>query len=500
MTYVTQLQPTVGAAATAFLNRAHKLLIGNSWVAARSGQTLPTYDPGTGRQISSISAAGAEDVDAAVAAARRAFDAGPWSKMKPAERAAIMWKIGDLLEQHADELSELETLDNGAPHGVCRYGFVPMAIEQFRYMAGWVTKLLGDTIPLSLPGDWHAYTLREPVGVVGQIIPWNVPLPMAAMKIAPALAAGCTVVLKPAEETSLTALRLGELALEAGLPAGVLNIVTGTGIDAGAAIAAHPDVDKVAFTGSTEVGRLIVQAAAGNLKKVTLELGGKSPAIVFPDADLERAIPGTANGIFFNSGQVCVAGSRLYAHKKIFDRLVDGVAEQAAKVKLGHGLAPETQLGPLISAKQVARVTSYIEAGRRDGAHIIAGGESLAQEGYFIKPTVVTNTSARMSIVREEIFGPVLCAIPFDDDDLEQIARAANDTPYGLGASIWTRDLSVAHKLAPRLRAGTVWINAHNPIDPALPFGGYKQSGWGRESGLEGLKAYTEVKSVAALL
>ncbi|MEJ2633620.1 MAG: aldehyde dehydrogenase family protein [Acidihalobacter sp.] len=496
----TSVAATVGSAVSDFLTRRHKLLIGSDWVDARSGEYLPSLDPATGRTISTFAAASEDDVDAAVAAARAAFDDGPWRRMKPAERAAVIWRIADLIEQHADELAELESRDNGAPYGVCRYGFVPMAVESFRYMAGWVTKLCGDTVSLSLPGDWHAYTLREPIGVVGQIVPWNAPLMMAGMKISHALAAGCAIVFKPAEETSLSALRLGELALEAGLPPGVLNIVTGAGEITGAAIAAHPGVDKIAFTGSTEVGRLIAQAAAGNLKKVTLELGGKSPAIVFPDADLEQAILGTARGIFTNSGQVCVAGSRLYVHKKIFDKLVEGVAEWAEAIQLGAGMEPTSELGPLISAKQLARVKGYVQSGREDGAQVVAGGDVLDRDGYFMRPTVITNARSDMSVMREEIFGPVVCAIPFDDNDLDSIAREANDTLYGLGASIWTRNLSIAHKLAPRLRAGTVWINAHNPLDPALPFGGYKQSGWGREQGLEGLLSYTELKSVAALL
>jgi phenylacetaldehyde dehydrogenase len=338
--------------------------------------------------------------------------------------------------------------------------------------------------------------LREPIGVVGQIIPWNFPLMMGAWKIAPALAAGCTIVLKPAEQTPLSALRLGQLIQEAGFPNGVVNILTGFGETAGAALAAHPDVDKVAFTGSTEVGKLIVQAAAGNLKKVSLELGGKSPAILFPDADMDVAINGTSSAIFFNMGQCCTAGSRLYAHKRVFDRLMQGVADPAGKIKVGHGLDPQTQLGPLVSDEQFKRVTGYLKAGRQQGAKVVSGGSRVGDQGYFVQPTVLTDTNPDMSVVREEIFGPVVCAIPFDNDDLDRIARTANDTSYGLAASIWTRDLGTAHKLARRIKAGTVWINTHNFGDPALPFGGYKMSGYGRESGIQQMEEYLKVKAV----
>ena len=409
-------------------------------------------------------------------------------------------KLADLLESHADEIAELEALDNGKPIRDARNVDLPGSYEILRYMAGWATKINGETFTVSAPGSWHAYTLREPVGVVGQIIPWNFPLMMAAWKIAPALAAGCTIVLKPAEQTPLSALRLGQLIQEAGFPDGVVNILTGFGETAGAAIAAHPDVDKVAFTGSTEVGKMIVQAAAGNLKKVSLELGGKSPAIVFPDADMDVAINGTSSAIFFNMGQCCTAGSRLYAHKRVFDRLMQGVADRAGQIRVGHGLDPQTQLGPLVSDEQFKRVTGYLDAGRQQGAKVVTGGSRVGDQGYFVQPTVLTETNPEMSIVREEIFGPVVCAIPFDDDDLDRIARTANDTSYGLAASIWTRDLGIAHKLARRIKAGTVWINTHNFGDPALPFGGYKQSGWGREMGYEAIELYTEVKAVAAAL
>ncbi|MET1028531.1 MAG: aldehyde dehydrogenase family protein, partial [Dongiaceae bacterium] len=366
---------------------------------------------------------------------------------------------------------------------------------------GWATKMTGTSIPWSVPNEFLSYTVREPVGVVGQIIPWNFPLLMAAWKLAPALAAGCTVVLKAAEQTPLTALRLGELIQEAGFPAGVVNILAGYGETAGAALAEHDLVDKVAFTGSTEVGKLIVKAAAGNLKKVSLELGGKSPAIVFPDADLEAAIPGTASAIFFNHGQCCCAGSRLYVHEKVYDQVVEGVAAEAKKIKIGAGLDPATQMGPLVSEEQFDRVTGYIKAGLSEGAQAVTGGKKAGDNGgYFVEPTVLTKTTPDMKVVREEIFGPVVCAQSFNDSDLETIARVANDTSFGLAASVWTKDISKAHKLAHLIRSGTVWINCHNVFDASLPFGGYKQSGWGREMGAEVLNNYTEVKAVTTRL
>jgi phenylacetaldehyde dehydrogenase len=483
-----------------FIERRGMLLIDGKLVAAASGKTFPVYNPATGTVITNVAEADRKDVDLAVRAARRAFDDGSWASVKPSQRGKLLWKLADLLEAHLDEFAEIESLDNGKPAAVARVADVPLAVDMFRYMGGWATKLTGSTIPISMPGDYLSYTLREPVGVVGQIIPWNFPLLMAAWKLAPALAAGCTVVLKAAEQTPLSALRLAELVLEAGFPPGVVNILAGYGETAGAALAEHDLVDKVAFTGSTEVGKLIVKAAAGNLKKVSLELGGKSPAIVFPDADLERAIPGTANAIFFNHGQCCCAGSRLYAHKKIFDKVVEGVSAIAQKIKVGPGLDPATEMGPLVSDEQFARVTSYIEAGRKEGANIVTGGKQVGDAGYFVSPTVLTNTTPEMKVVREEIFGPVVCAVPFDDDDIGRIAKQANDTIYGLAASVWTRDGGLGHKMAHRIRSGTVWINCHNVFDSALPFGGYKQSGWGREMGEEVFHNYTEVKAITAAL
>jgi phenylacetaldehyde dehydrogenase len=493
-------RPALSSAAATFLSKERKLFIGGKWVAAKNGKSLAVEDPATQETIAHVPAGDKDDIDLAVAAARRAFESGPWAKMKPAERSRLVWRLGDLLERYADEFAELEALDNGKPVTNARRGDIAGSIDMFHYMAGWATRLNGETIQVSSPGNWHAYTLREPVGVVGQIIPWNFPLMMAAWKLAPALAAGCTIVLKPAEQTPLTALRFGELIQEAGVPDGVVNIVTGYGETAGAALAEHPDVDKVAFTGSTEVGKLIVKASAGNLKRVSLELGGKSPAIVFPDADLDRAIAGTAAAIFYNQGQCCTAGSRLFAHKSIYDRIVSGIVAEAGKLKVGHGLDPEVNLGPLVSKEQHDRVTGYIQSGRGEGAEVVTGGNAGNGRGYFVEPTVLARTNRDMRVVREEIFGPVVCVQSFDDDDLDAVAKFANDTEYGLQASVWTQNLKVAHMMARKIKAGTICINTHNYGDPAWPFGGYKQSGWGREMGKDVMEHYTETKSVAARL
>lgn len=490
------LYSRLGANVTAFLARPHRLLIDGQWVEPRSERRFDVEDPGTGAVIARVAEGTAADIDLAVAAARRAFESGPWATSRPAERTRLLLRLADLIEQHGDELAQLETLDNGKPLAVARRGIAGTA-DMVRYMAGWATKLTGEAVPLSMPGEWHAYTAHEPVGVVGQIIPWNFPLSMAIWKLAPALAAGCTVVLKPAEQTPLNALRLGELILDAGFPPGVVNIVTGFGGDAGAALAAHPGVDKVAFTGSTQTGKRIVQAALGNLKRVTLELGGKSPVFIFPDADLEAAIPGAANAIFFNSGQVCSAGSRLYVHRRVYDRVLADIAAHGERLRLGHGLEEGVDLGPLISRPQRERVEAYVADGRASGVEVLGGRQVLPEHGHFVAPTVLADTRADLRVVREEIFGPVLCAMPFDDDDLERLAGLANDTEYGLFAGIWTRDLTLAHRFARRIRAGSVSVNAHMVNDPALPFGGYKQSGWGRERGREALELYCELKSVA---
>jgi phenylacetaldehyde dehydrogenase len=485
-----------------FVEKPRPMLINGKWGMAASGKTFPTYNPATGEVLARIAEGDREDIDRAVKAARQAFDSGPWRKMTASERGRLIWKLADLIEANLEEFAYLESLDNGKPLTIARAADVPLAVDLFRYMAGWATKIEGNTIPISVPytpgARYLAYTLHEPVGVVGQIIPWNFPLLMAAWKLGPALASGCTVVLKPAEQTPLSALRLGELIQEAGIPDGVVNIVPGYGETAGAALAAHPDVDKVAFTGSTEVGKLIVHAAAGNLKKVSLELGGKSPNIVYKDADLDVAIPGAASAIFFNHGQCCCAGSRLYVEKSVYDRVVEGVAEQAKKIRVGSGLEPATQMGPLVSEEQLQRVCGYLEAGFSEGAKAVVGGSKKGDKGYFVEPTVLVNTTENMKVVREEIFGPVVTAMPFSDP--EEILPRANNSSYGLAAAVWTRDISKAHTLAEQLRAGTVWINCYNIFDAALPFGGYKQSGWGREMGHDALELYTQTKAVCTRL
>ncbi len=492
---------TLDQSVEAFIGRPRQMFINGQWTDAASGQTFETPNPATGETLARVAEGDAEDINRAVRAARAAFEDGPWSRMTPSERGRIVWKIGDLILEHVDELAQLESLDNGKPFLVAQAADVPLAADLFHYMAGWATKIEGNTIDISVPympgANFHTYTLREPIGVVGQIIPWNFPLLMAAWKLGPALTTGCTVVLKPAEQTPLTALRLAELIAEAGVPDGVVNVVPGFGETAGAALAAHDGVDKVAFTGSTEVGKLIVQAAAGNLKKLTLELGGKSPNIVFDDAE-DSAVEGAANAIFFNHGQCCVAGSRLFVQAGRYDEVVDGVAEIAKSIKLGSGLDPTTQMGPLVSDEQFRRVTGYLESGKADGATALTGGGRYGERGYFVEPTVLTNTRPDMKVVREEIFGPVVVAEKFNT--LDEIAAQANDTPYGLGAGIWTRDISKAHALAKKLRAGTVWINCYNVFDASLPFGGYKQSGWGREMGEEVLNNYLETKAVTVAL
>jgi phenylacetaldehyde dehydrogenase len=473
----------------------HKMLINGEWVDAASGRTFDSLNPATEDVLASLAYGQAEDVDRAVRAARTAFAEGSaWRRMPHGQRGRIIHKLGDLILEHLEEFALLESLDNGKPYTVAKAMDVPAAANLFYYMSGWATKIEGNTIPGSAldPQAYLSFTLREPIGVCAQIIPWNFPLLMAAWKVGPALAAGATVVLKPAEQTPLSALLLGELVMQAGVPAGVLNIVTGFG-DAGAALAAHPDVDKVAFTGSTEVGREIVRAAAGNLKKVSLELGGKSPNVVYADADIDKAIADSADAIFFNQGECCTAGSRLYIEEPVYDHVVEGIVAQGRQIKLGNGLDPQTTMGPLVSQEQCDRVTGYIDASRSEGATVI-GGNRVGERGYFVAPTVLTGTHEDMKAVREEIFGPVVAAAPFRSET--DILPAANNTNYGLAAGVFTRDITKAYRTARRLRAGTVWINTWNVGDAALPFGGYKESGWGREMGHAVFNNYLETKTV----
>ncbi len=480
-----------------FLSRPHQLLIGGKWVAAQSGETFAVLDPSTGREIAKCAAGGAADVDLAVKAARKAFHAGPWPRMSHGERGKLMLKLADAVERNADELALLESLDGGNPIRSTRHVDINMAIDSLRYNAGWTTKLTGETALSSQQARAFTYTLREPVGVVGAITPWNAPFLMAVNKLSPALAAGCTVVLKPAELAPLSALRLGQLMEEIGLPPGVVNIVTGYGGTAGQALVDHPDVNKISFTGSTRVGKSILAGAAVNMKRVTLELGGKSPVIIFPDADIEAATAATTQTIFFKTGQFCAAGTRLFAHEKVFDRVVQGFADRAQKLKVGPGVAPETEMGPIISARQLDRVMSYIGAGASEGAEVVTGGKRIDRDGYFVQPTLLAGVQPHMSVFQDEIFGPVLCAMPFSDaDELDRLASLANDTVYGLAANIWTRDLAAAHGLARRIQAGTITINGGAREQP-MPFGGFKQSGLGREGGREGIEAYTEIKTVS---
>jgi aldehyde dehydrogenase (NAD+) len=473
--------------------RQTKMLIDGKWLDSVSGRTFETINPATGQPIANVAEGEKADVDKAVRAARKAFDKGPWRKMNARERGRLMNRLADLIEENKEELAALETLDNGKPINDARNADLPLVIDCYRYYAGWADKIEGKTIPVN--GPYFCYTRHEPVGVVGQIIPWNFPLLMQAWKWGPALAAGCTIVLKPAEQTPLSALRVGELAMEAGFPPGVINIVPGFGETAGAAIAEHMELDKVAFTGSTEVGKLIMQAAGRtNLKRVTLELGGKSPNIIFADADLDAAIEGAHAGLFFNQGQCCCAGSRVFVESHVHDDFVSKMLKKVHKTKIGDPFDPATQQGPQVSQEQFDKVMGYIESGKQSGAKMQCGGNRFGKQGYFIEPTVFTNVKDDMQIAREEIFGPVMSIIPFRDTD--EVIERGNNTTFGLAAAVWTKDVSKAHRLAAELRAGTVWINCYDVFDAAAPFGGFKMSGIGRELGEYALRNYTEVKTV----
>ena len=482
-----------GAALEFLKSGPKKLLIGGKWVPAKSGKTFETVNPANEEVLAVVAEGDKADVDEAVKHARKAFEEGKWPSMSPHQRSRILLKIAELIEQNAEELAELETLDNGKPIFESKNIDIPGAAETFRYYAGWSSKIYGETNP-SDPSMFN-FTLREPVGVCGQIIPWNFPLLMASWKIAPALACGNVVILKPAEQTPLTALRLGELILQSGLPENVVQIITGFGPGAGSSIAEHPDIDKVAFTGSTEVGKLILKASTGNLKRVSLELGGKSPNIIFPDADVQAAAFGSMLGIFMNQGQVCCAGSRVFVQESMYDQFTDTLSEMAKGITLGNGLDAGVRMGPLVSKEQHDRVKGYLDIGKKEGAKAKVGGAAGNQErGYFIQPTVFTDVKNSMQIAREEIFGPVAAAIKFKDEN--DVVFQGNDTTYGLAAAVWTKDISRAHKIARSLKAGTVWVNTYGQIDPMSPFGGYKQSGFGRELGKYAIDLYTQIKSV----
>ncbi|HXE75158.1 MAG TPA: betaine-aldehyde dehydrogenase [Candidatus Xenobia bacterium] len=482
-------------ATTAVQVQAGKLFIDGKWADSASGKTFPTVNPATGEVITQLAAANEADVDAAVRAARAAFEEGPWAQMCQADRGKLLLKIADLIEKNIEEFAYLETIDNGKPIFESRYVDMPMVIEVFHYYAGWATKIHGETIPVR--GPYFNYTLREPIGVVGAIVPWNFPLLLASWKIAPALAAGNTVIYKPAQLTSLTALKFAEICQQAGVPEGVVNVLTGDGRVVGMGLVKHPGVDKIALTGSTETGKTVMRAGADTLKRITLELGGKSPNIVLEDADLDAAVKGAYNGIFYGKGEVCAAGSRLFVDKKIHDDFMQKLVNRTKKLQPADPLDPKTRLGALVSEDQMNKVLEYVEVGKKEGAKLVTGGERASVgngKGAFILPTIFDGVSNQMRIAQEEIFGPVLASIEFRD--LDEVIREANNNPYGLAAAVWTRDIRKAHYVAHRLKAGTVWINAYNVYDPAAPFGGYKASGIGRELGPYALEHYTQIKNV----
>lgn len=488
LTAQIELKPKVKA----FLEGNIDLFINGKTIPSVSGKKFETYNPATEEVLALVSEAQEEDVDLAVKAARQAFEHGPWPDLSAAERARLIYKLADLIEENREELAQLEALDNGKPYQIALQDDIPATVEHYRYYAGWATKILGQTFPISK--DYLNYTRHEPIGVVGQIIPWNYPLVMSAWKMGAALATGCTIVIKPAEQTPLSLLYTAQLYKEAGFPDGVVNFVTGFGQTAGAAIVNHPDVDKVAFTGSTVTGKYIMRQAAETIKNITLELGGKSPNIIMEDADLTEAIPGAFNGIMYNHGQNCSAGSRVFVHRKHYDQVVDQLAKMANSIKLGAGMETGAEMGPLVSERQLERVLGYIEKGKTEGARVAAGGEKAFDKGYFVKPTIFADVTDEMTIAKEEIFGPVVAVLPFDT--VEEVIERANNTPYGLAAGVWTENVKTAHYVANKLKAGTVWINDYNLEDAAAPFGGYKQSGIGREMGSYALDNYTEVKCV----
>ena len=495
-------QITISDEVKEFLKSNHQLLINGEWTPSSSNEKIEVFDPATEKLLTEVDSGNAADIDAAVAAARKALT-GEWSKITSHDRARMLDRLADDIEANFSTLSEIEVLDNGMPLELAQYSIAGHGTTLLRYFASWANKLHGQTIPVSpagaINGESLTYTRKEPIGVVGAIIPWNSPLIFAILKLGPALAAGCTVILKPAELTPISALFLGHLIQKSGIPKGVVNIVTGYGETAGQALSEHPGVDKITFTGSTEVGKKIVEASIGNLKKVTLELGGKNPVVIFPDADLEKAIPGAARACFFLQGQNCMAGTRLFVHEDIYQVVIAGIKEMAEAFTIGHGLIPGNDFGPLISKTQKERVMSYIGIGLEEGAELLTGGNSYGDQGHFVQPTIFSNVDGGMRIAKEEIFGPVLCAQSFSSQDLEKIASEANDTPYGLSGSVWSQDISIAHKMAMLIDAGQVSINCHAAVDPAIPFGGNKQSGWGREFGAEGLEAYLKTKATTVI-